>query len=316
MLHRFKTVVAFVTLGGCCIPALASRNNAQTATSPIVQKFDSYYQFANGPKNDGSRAFDRQVIHKYIALFSQDQNAETLRQLDNKDVRLLFRAGSIAAFYAPLVNGDKHSTNDMLLDFSELTRRGVAEKTQSSTMYKRLVANRKFSKARAFYNEHDLNALPSLPTFRDKANPDKSSAPTELLVSTRKRTLIRRPVTYTSAHIVVLVDPLCHFSRHFLAYMSDHPKLLNVFERHSIWLAPPDSVLEFNTLQKWDRANPSMQIGIIYSAAEWPVIKVWAVPTFYFFSGKRLITKVQGWPAGGNLSALKSALKQIGLMTK
>lgn len=298
-----------------CMLGSANYGSGFAATLSITQKFNLYYELQDPESYKSQTQFYRVMTREYVKLFAAYQDRATLDNINSKEVRLLFRAATIAAFYASLVRTDTRFTNDMAKDLAVLERRHLAGNAEYSDMYKSLVTNREFAEARAFYRTHPLTDFPPLPTYHDKTNEAQGDIPTILSVDATKHALIRHPVDLRNgARIVVLVDPLCHFCHNLLVYMQSHKKLLKLLKEHAVWITPPNGVLEFNTLQKWNRRHPAMQLWIVYAAEEWPMIKRWAVPTFYFLQNGALVTVVHGWPEGGNSDALRKAMRSIGLL--
>lgn len=50
-----------------------------------------------------------------------------------------------------------------------------------------------------------------------------------------------------------------------------------------------------------------------YDLGEWPMIDDWATPIFYFLRDGRLVAKVIGWPRGGRVAGLETAIRDVGL---
>lgn len=300
--------ISTVLAGACLLTVQAQSKPVQN--SSIQQRFDGYWKLIQGPDAGFGKRRSLLAAREYDKLFASEQNAANIKTTSNSDLKLLFRAANLAAFYTFEI---KYSHN-MSLDLAEMEKRHIASEPDYRDMYEALVNTRMFDSARQFYKAHPLAALSPLPEYRDEAGNTENGQPTILMVSTDKREMTRRPVDLdVPAKVIIFADPLCHFSADFLHAIGPYPKLSDVLERHAIWMTPPDGVLHFDTLQKWDSAHPEQHINIMYKLKNWSMIKVIQVPMFYFLQNGKLVTTVVGWPKGGNIGKLRSALKQIGL---
>lgn len=283
----------------------------QLAQPSIKEQFDKYWKLIQGSDVGFGERRSLLAAREYDKFFAPKQNATDIEAINNDDLRLLFRAAGLATFYT----FDIKYSRDMSLDLAEMEKRHSASKLDYQDMYEALVNTRMFTAARKFYEAHPSVAPKSLPGYRDEVAVANNETPTILVVSTDKREMIRRSVDLdASSRIVIFVDPLCHFSANFLHAIEPYPKLNDVLKRNAIWIAPPDGVLHFDTLQKWDRAHPEQHINIMYELKEWQIIKAIQVPTFYFLQHGKVVTTVVGWPQGGNVEKLRAALKKIGLL--
>ncbi|MGH8225275.1 MAG: hypothetical protein ACRER1_03855 [Gammaproteobacteria bacterium] len=279
--------------------------------SPIRRRFDKYWNLIQG--QDAGFGEKRSLLaqSEYDELFAPEQNAANLAKMSSSGLRLLLRAASLTASYTY----EARYSRDMALDMAEMEKRHIASEPDYRDMYEALVNNRMFPAARKFYKAHPSVASTPLPEYRDEAGNVGKGTPTVLIVSTAKREMIRQPVNLNApSQVVILTDPLCHFCAYFLQAIQSRPKLTNALNKHSIWITPPDGVLHFDTLQRWDRAHSAQRINIMYRLRDWPFIKAIAEPTFYFLKRGKLVTAFAGWPKNGNFEKLDAALKKIGLL--
>jgi hypothetical protein len=101
---------------------------------------------------------------------------------------------------------------------------------------------------------------------------------------------------FSKPRLLVIVHPLCNFSKRFLAYAQQQPnsKMLD----SALWLATPLHPREFANAYDWNKANPQWQLREPVSLDAWPAIRSWSVPAFYVIHGQKIIGGFVGWPAG------------------
>lgn len=286
---------------------------AQTSRSPISSlqaKLTSFEKLANGPEVFDDGDYDL-VGRTYDRLLSAYQNERKIKTVSDEELRLLFRAANTTAFYTY----QPRYVNDMRLDLKQMEQRHIAAKADYQHLYEELTAVRMFTAARKFYAAHPRLGLSPLPAYADKTGSANGRKPTVLKLSTTELAMTRQAVNLDGpSQVVILTDPFCHFANNFATALKVHPDVRNALNGHTIWLAPPNSVLQFTTLQKWNRSHPAEQIEIMFQPGEWSMVKIMQTPTFYFLKGDMLTATVVGWPESGNFKALQASLEKIDLL--
>lgn len=281
------------------------------ASARMQERFDEYSTVIR--KSIGE-AWDKQsglVASAYVQTFASEQDPEHLQRATNGSLRLLFRAACLAASYTT----DAKYARDAQMDFEEMDKRGFAAEPDESNMYEALIDTRQFAEAREFYRNHGDAGLTPLPTYRDDVHHAGAHTPTVLVVDTDKHELVRRTITLDApAQVVVLTDPDCHFCRDFDAALASRPALREVLDRYAIWLTLPGSELEFDTLQRWDKAHPAEHVNILFSFDDWPLPRIMGTPVFFFLSRGKLVARHVGWRGPADLSEIEADLRKIGLV--
>lgn len=277
--------------------------------SRIEKRFADYGKAPN-PSSGETRVERTNVAQqKYAHWFAQAQTPDFVHDVGSHDLRLLFRTASWVAF----VTFDAKYAHDASRDFAEMERRHFAGPADYEQMYRTLVQTRQFSAARKFYQAHPDKGLTPFPAYRDEAKNAGKNTPTVLVVSATRHELIRRPINLNKpAQVLILSDPECHFCADFDQALRSHPKLRAALEQHTVWVTPPGSELEFDTLQQWNKTHPNQTISIMYGLRGWPMVKILAVPQFFFLRHGGIVKHHMGWGKGG-FPALESGLKAIGL---
>jgi len=278
--------------------------------STIQRKFNKYWNKVQVITAKPGRNVGQPISNLYDQLFALEQKPKLLAGVANGDLRLLFRAAGTAAFYTY----DAKYARDMRIDFVLMEKHHFLAPSDYHEMYKAYIETRQFAMARNFYLTYPQKRLTPFPEYRDESGHASKSKPTILVVSTTRRELIRRPVDLDkSALVVILMDPNCHFCRDLNRELRSRPKLKKVLYSHVIWLAPPTTELEFDSLQAWDKAHPDQHVNIMYSSEGWPMSEVMGTPIFFFLSRGHLEAKHVGWLGKKDFSALEKGLEAIGL---
>jgi hypothetical protein len=131
----------------------------------------------------------------------------------------------------------------------------------------------------------------------------------------RKRELVRLRFNFRGpAQVIVLASTACDLSANAARDIEADPLLRDLFRDYAQWVAPADEVAAFDAVQAWNRAHPSLRLGIAYDDAALPMVERFEAPTFYFLDHGTVVDTVVGWPGAGNLDAIRQGLRRIHLM--
>jgi hypothetical protein len=299
-----------LTFTGGTIRAASPRSSARPGKpSRIVRAFTHTMQALDQSLGEPRARRVKKAKREYARRFARVQSPESVRHIASHDLRLLFRAALRTAF----VTLEARYVRDAHRDFAEMEKRQFAGPPDIEGMYKALARTRQFEPAHKFYKAHPDAGLTPLPAYRDEAKHVGAGAPTLLEVSPTKRLLTRRPVNLDKpAQVVILTDPHCHFCAKFEHALQSRPELRTTLAYHSLWITPPIGVTEFDTLQQWNKAHPTMQLHIMYDADAWSMIKMLAVPQFFFLENGQVVKHQIGWKGAGDLDVIDSDLQAIG----
>lgn len=278
----------------------------------IDSKFDVFERFGratyqlNISENQKVNAIEKE----YEKLFFNHISPQDLQDTKRADLDLLFRGASNAVFYT---SNPKYIPT-MQLVVEELQRRQLADEQHFKGIYKALIQTRMLHEATLWFAKFPIasNELP--PEFSDNTSFTKGQ-PSEWLVSIDQRIMTRRVVDLNilDTKIIVVSHPGCYFSRNAVKDIYADPALSKRLDRRVRWLAPQDGNLNFDKFQDWNRNNPEAQLSMAHKSKEWEAIDSWATPTFYFFSGGKVVTKFSGWRGKNSKEQLVAALESIGL---
>lgn len=107
----------------------------------------------------------------------------------------------------------------------------------------------------------------------------------------------------------MVVDAGCGFSARALAALQEDAVLrMRLREAGLVLIIPPRSPIPFDLVDAWNRANPTIPMGIPYSVQEWQAVDVADVPRFFVLKEGKVMGQVTGWPIEGNKAALLALL--------
>lgn len=304
MNYKYGYMLLFILVYVASFSSRANQLSMQERLVILHRVERSHPEYLNVKRNELIEA----AYHK---LFSRFQNKTAIKKLKSSEVKYLYMASDLVAFYLP----SKRHVQDMQLDISELKLRGEVLNLYYKNLYDRYIEARMFLNARDLSKSHPGLKIDRLPDIRSKViSNDASSVYT---VDKHKRQLTRTPFRLgVGPKVIIVTDPMCHFSENASSALLDDPVLGEIFEHDATWIVPPEPSLNFDVIQRWNKNHPNEPMVLAYSAKDWPMFNSWETPTFYFFNNGKLITEVVGWPRSGRREELISAAKKIGLIPK
>ncbi|WP_115717772.1 hypothetical protein [Gallaecimonas mangrovi] len=117
--------------------------------------------------------------------------------------------------------------------------------------------------------------------------------------------------TKNDSKIIVISSPFCHFSNNFLDWIEGKKETLDTFKNKATFIIPSNSTLDKNPMKIFKKLHPWTNVGIAYKESEWPEIKNWDTPTFYFYKNGNVVDIIYGWPKKGRADELKNALENL-----
>ena len=247
--------------------------------------------------------------HQVRANHIRDRYRDMLAPLDPQDVPdqdmgTLLVASMTAAGLANDRNIAKHAR----AIFDEMADRSLLAEKRYADMQQLYVNLRDFQAARAFHaafgERHSLDAIPEISSV-DGFEPAKRS----ILVPVGKDALQHR--NFDAAlddFVLVVADPLCHFTLDAAIAIGNDAGLHAYFAEHSRWMAPYGVRLDTSLIDTWNGRFPAHPMVLVDDIGTWPDIDFWGTPTFYVFVQGRVVETIRGWPREGRADELKRAL--------
>ena len=246
--------------------------------------------------------------HAFAVNFGQVP-VDALDQLSDADLTVYVSATHRLAFYT-------HDPDDLArveAAFAVLEARGLGTPFEVRMMFKDFVRYRTFERARALaarYPDIEFEPLPRF-TGLDGA----FDGPTVLALDDEG--VVSRVAAGVPAHgpyVVVAAHPLCHFSANAVRAIEQDADVASLFAGRTLWLMPQDGHMNIDVVRDWNREFPGYAMRWAYRTADWPMIKRWSTPNFYFYRDGTLVDTVVGWPQEGNRDALLAAFARIGVV--
>lgn len=260
----------------------------------------------------GNAGSGQAISRSYAAEFAPEQTNARMHALGDRDVELLFRAATLA-FRA---TSQPDYLADMHREFAELERRHRADRPHASDLYDALLIAHRSDEARTVLAAHpsiERRPPPLMRTF-NRIRDDQPSL-WIAMPGTHKRELVRfRFNIRAPAQVIVLASTGCHFSADAARDIEADPLLRDLFRGYAQWVAPAGEVTAFDAVRDWNQAHPALRLGIAYDNATLPMVERFDTPTFYFLNHGAIVDTVVGWPAGGNLDAIRRGLRKIDLL--
>ncbi len=294
---------------------LAARSTPRTATDDqMVSVLEPAYDQLLGASGQaaGNAGAVQAISRSYAGGFAPEQTNARMHALGDRDMELLFRAATLA-FHA---TGQPDYLADMRRDVAELERRHEVDRPYASDLYDALLAAHHSDEARTVLAAHpsiERRPPPLMRTFNRIR--DNQSSLWIAMLGTHKRELVRfRFNIRAPAQVIVLASTGCHFSADAARDIEADPLLRDLFRGYAQWVAPASEVTAFDAVRDWNQAHPALRLGIAYDNATLPMVERFDTPTFYFLDHGAVVDTVVGWPAGGNLDALRRGLRKINLL--
>lgn len=262
--------------------------------------------------DEGGAGPGQAISRSYAGEFAPAQTDAHRHALGDRDVELLFRAATLAS----RATSQPDYLADMRRDFAELQRRHRVDRPHASDLYDALLAAHRADEAHAL-----LAAYPSIerqpPPLMRSASRIRDGQPSLWIATlgTRRRELVRfRFNIRAPAQVIVLASTGCHFAANAARDIEADPLLRDLFREYAQWVAPADEITAFDAVRDWNQAHPALRLGIAYDNAALPMVERVETPTFYFLDHGTVVDTVVGWPAAGNLDAIRRGLRRINLM--
>jgi len=293
-----------------CLSFLSFKSHAgQFNPRDAMIEYDKLERVILDSSDDAVRRGERFEAFYRQTFLANMPNAE-IDNLQKSEIVFHFDAVKKAAFYS--LSPDISMV--MRRIFDRLVLLEMAKSIDFEAMYRNYLATRDFDSARLFLKKYPALDLPMLPEISLLVSSEKVER-FEWQVSAVGRTLAQREVFIPMGpFVLILASPQCGFSRTALHDIFSDKHLKGLISQRTRLMVPPDYNFDFSGVQAWNDLNPSMKMSIIDKRSDWPEIREWETPTFYFYRDRRLVSMVIGWPRpSGNKDELIAAFRKIGV---
>ncbi len=252
---------------------------------------------------------DAQRGAKISRWFSTDLSRLDPHSMADRDLRDFFRASLNASSLAR----DRQIATVARTIFDELDSRGMLEESDYRNMQGVYIRLREFDVAKRFAQAHGSRAtLEKLPEIASAPDLD-ASLPSEFVLAGNGALRWQNFNPAGRTFVLVVADPLCHFTQDALKAIHADPILRQYFAGNSKWLRPDGLSLDLDAVRTWNHAFPEYPLSLVNEIRNWKDIAYWDTPTFYFFEHGQVVQTLRGWPPEGHADELKSFIAQTGI---
>jgi hypothetical protein len=276
------------------------------AMSDIERRFNELYFLNLKLATTTDAEHGEHLLSRYRALFPQARDAAWLHATGDADLKLLYRAATLANFY----RADAIASAAMAAAIEELDARAIASPAELQRARDALLSARQFDAARRFDAAHAAAGPTSLPDFHGIAA-DFGGRPSLWRLNVAGDVLARQPVDTGPLQIMVLAG--CHFAVDAARDIVADPLLGPVFRAHARWLSLPPGQEDMQALRDWNREHPQAPMAMLYDRTEWPMFTRWTMPTFYVVRGGKVFGSMAGWSPSSR-EELVALLRRTGLL--
>lgn len=289
-----------------CLMLLLAATSRGWAQSPsglerglaAIQEVERRLPIDADPTPPLTTAFDRHFGHV---------PTQGLNRLSDADLSAFLSASDTLVFYS---SGQDY-LDRVEAAFHELESRGRQTPFDVQTLFKDYVKFREFEPARMLASRYPDVELEELP--HAVATTEKWGGPTVLeLVGFDEVARVSAGIPSDGPFVVVAAHPLCHFSDNAVRAIQQDREVAALFKGRTLWLMPQDRYMNLDVVREWNRQFPDYTMRWAWRTSDWPMIKRWATPNFYFYRDGKLVDTVIGWPPEGQREALLSAFEKIG----
>lgn len=271
------------------------------ATEADLTRFEKAYVELNAMEQQelGQKAQRTNMQRLFDTEFSPALSRAELMRLSPRDVSAAFRAASDLAYYWP----DQSHLDIAKNLFSELERRHLANTSNTASLYEAFFQVRRFDEMSQFYAAHPNDGLQVPPRLIGAEGP----AGLHRMLEIQNATTLKAGVVDVSkgAHIVVISNPACHYTRWAVDAIEHDKALSKVFSGHSTWLAPADRNISLTPFVLFNAAHPTLRINLVATDEGWPEVEAWQTPIFLFFKDGHLTDRIIGWPKEGSAAEVE-----------
>ena len=249
---------------------------------------------------DNSMGDDALRANKLSAVFAAcqvPQQLAQLTQLDNKTLhKLLLDINNISFF---TLDAKHLAAQQQVLD--EIQQRGCYVAHLAKQLYRNYVVARDLAKA------HRIKQAYQLPAISEYQYQTYSG---QGLLRLQQQQLVLQS-NATEYPLIVVVGTGCHFSQNFIAWAEQQPNVRFWLTQHALFLLNPRESTALHSIELMQKQYPWLNLAVAYKRSEWPEIRSWATPSFYFASpqGRQSFS---GWPDTGNAELLTRYMEQEG----
>lgn len=198
--------------------------------------------------------------------------------------------------------------------YDQLVRRNIATSDDVESLYRLLIANRRWAGAdelAATRSDVGLKPRPAIQSTARRTEYRYGYSPSVDGAWLRETPLM----DHAGTGLVVSVHPSCQFSRDALDAVFADKGLAPLMREAVLLLSPYTDTLD-GKVAAWNAAHPDQPMRYAIHKRDWPEISYWGTPSFYFLKDGEVLKKVVGWrkdESGERKAALLEGFRLIGV---
>lgn len=273
----------------------------QKMRDPSAFEVQAAHQFEQH-EFQSNQAFYEALENAYAHLVASELN-DGQAHLNNKRLSGLFQDAYVAFFYS----NDARYAKDMRAIHDTLETRGVATEKQTKKLFDAYLVLRDFVQAVGLQKQHEHLAKHAVPKIQGAVVSGLSVFGVSSASGWRKQ-----PVDLNQVRLIVVTNPLCHFSNEALQAINNDAQVRAWFAKHALLLMDQKAVTYAHAAAPdWNQTHPDLVMHHVVSESDWPMIDSWATPTFYFIHDGKEVEHMTGWRKDQEpMSVLKAAIER------
>jgi hypothetical protein len=230
-------------------------------------------------------------------------SAAPLDVMSSDDVRRVFLAARIVLLHD---HTDRY-LSDMEAMFNLLISRGAPAFQEARELYAGMVFLRRFEAARRLAESYRVDVASPLPHLRNL--PEVRSRHHRVMTATSLGELeIRHWTPPAERSILVVAGPDCARSRKAVLDIAGDKDLAAIFDRSSVWLAPPTLSGDMGRTMDWLRDGVRQNRFAVFAEEDWPEVDMYETPVFFVMENGVVKNTIRGWRPPASMAELKKAL--------
>lgn len=248
--------------------------------------------------------------HFFDLYDESDFDHARLEELEPEDLVRRYEAAQAAAFWTQSPRALKMLEPAFLIRYGrrELGRREIAHVGGLYNRARQFEQAQRF-RARYFPQPHDSERARSYPEIdRSRESEHVGNTVAVWRVNADENKFVLDHIPRPERAIVMVMSARCAPSGRALEAIMGDAELRRLFEKEGLLLHTVISGTGFEEIADWNRSHAELEIMTVHMAHDWPSIRGWGTPNFYFYNNGELVDHLGGWR---DISELKAAVDRF-----
>jgi hypothetical protein len=243
-------------------------------------------------------------MEQAFARLFPDPAESTVSRAEERDLRAHLKALALMGTYRQGQVG----AGEAFQLFQALEEARAVLPSDAARVQTMLIAARRFEDAAALAKRYPN--LSAVPEFRRLTVPADRSL---WAVEEGPRLVQQPPKDITGTQLIVIASPICSPTIRLATAALEDEELHRILSR-ATWLVPAFGSVLAEPVLDWNQRFDWAPLALVHDEAEWPEIRTWWTPTFYFVKDGQVLETVSGWIPEKSRPELMSAAERVGLL--